>query len=601
MVEEDIDDRPLDGSEFTEREQDLLKNASPDQIRAYGRLDHETMEEIIIGYLISDPDMGTPSIAAAEKIAEAGIEPSWFEDTGRADLFRDFMEFFKTSRRICSIDDAYLRCLNAGQNPNQASMYQKVALDCKTSAFLHRFLSIDLVIERMDMRHRSKTWKSIIERSQKDFSDPKIGPKKAIEGLREACIRDLVDAKAGAIKAFDFVSGAKEAIDWLKDLKHHPERHRGIACGIQAIDQKTIGFRNGQLTVFVGAHGGFKTTTMINVAYGLWENGANVLYASLEMEAQIVHTKLLCRATGLSYSRLYSGQMTEPEDVARLAELTQKMTDTRLPAEQQEQAKNEWQNLNARLTKKDNQSDIDVAEAFFKKSAERKNRLVVVNVGQSKKMKLSQLERWLHEQSTTFKPDVIILDYLDLIEPENPNPDRLDVGFGDICKMSRAMGKALGFSVITAAQMKRSAIDRIRKTGMDNPEKALFGTDDVSGSHMIGGDTDNMFFLWRKGGNEIMLFTAKCRYTGMDNTKGETLQVDHDTCTIGTSEQIETLANKINEKSYKDVCNSINAPKCTMMPEYDAGFEPDCGASNIDDVVDPAMPIPPADKDYVDL
>lgn len=570
-----------DISQFTPREQELLKDCSLKKIRTYGRLDQYNLEAIIVGYLIAEPAIDKPekSMANAVKICEAGIQKDHFEHADLAALFEDFVGYFRKTRQVCTIEDAYARCLNNGQDPNQASMYEKMATRCRAVA-LTRGLNVDLAIERITLHHRMKLQNAIIETAQKERSDPKIGPRKSLENMREACIRLLHDPREAAIRAYDFAETAPETMNWLKDLKHHPEKHRGAVCGITAIDMKTQGFRAGQLTTFVGSHGGFKTTTMMNVAYGLWERDQNVLYASLEMEAQIVQTKILCRGAKLSYSRLYGGNIIEPDDWNRLNLLAQDMADTRLPKEKQDLARREWEGLSAILAKRTPQeADVSVAEEFFRGAGQKKNRLVVVNVGQSQKMKLSQLERWLHEQSAVFKPDVIILDYLDLIAPEISNPDRVDIGFGDICKMSRAMGKNLGFSAITAAQMKRGAIERLRKTGLDQPEKAQFGTDDVSGSSMIGADSDNMFVLWRKGGNELLLFTVKSRYTGMDNTVGETLQVDHDTCTIGSKDQIETLERKTNEKTLADgylSASKMTSPTYMTTPEDDDDYIPDC-------------------------
>lgn len=563
-------------SSFTEREQELLKNATLEQIKTYGRLDQPTLEAIIVGNLISEPDIDgqTPSIVAAEKIVEMGITREWFESGDLGGLFEDFMAHFRRHRKISSIEDSYNDCMTRGQTANQASMYKKMAQRCRAVAYI-RNLNIDICLERMLMHHLMKVQNEIIERAQRERSDPKIGPRKSYENMRDRCIRDLLDPRGAVIKSFDLVQTGGETLNYLRDLKHHPEKYRGAVCGIQAIDSKTQGFRNGQLAVFVGGHGGFKTTMMMNVGYGLWERGANVLYASLEMEAQIVLTKQLCRATKLSYSRLYGGNIIEPEDWKRMDDLARGMNDAAGSEESRLKAKKEFDSLSSIIAKRTpQQADITVAEDFFKKAGDRKNRMVIVNVGQSQKMKMSQLERWLHEQSAMFKPDVIILDYLDLIEPERPNPDRLDVGFGDICKMSRAMGKNLGFSAITAAQMKRATIDRLRKTGLENPEKALFGTDDVSGSSMIGADADNMFILWRKGIDELLLFTVKSRYTGADNTKGEPLQVDHDTCTIGTKEQIQGMADKIKGKDMDDMIDAMGTLK-THRPSQIMGEEED--------------------------
>jgi hypothetical protein len=285
----------------------------------------------------------------------------------------------------------------------------------------------------------------------------------------------------------------------------------------------------------VGKPGGYKTTMMINMAYGLWQNNASILYASLEMEARNLMLKMLCRATKLSYSRLYNGEIIETVDAGE-------------------------------------QSDEAKIEQYGKMAQERKNKFVVLNAGQSEKIKMSQVERWLYQQATQFKPDVVFLDYLSLMSPEVLNQDRLDVGYGDICKMSRAMGKNMGFSIVTAAQIKRAALERLRKTGFENPDKALFDTDDIAESNMIGADADNVFVLWTKDKTELNVYTVKCRYGEISNQKPSILQIDYDTCTIADSKQIESTEAISAKKNMGDAYKSLDTmgkPNYPTIPGED--------------------------------
>jgi hypothetical protein len=407
--------------------------------------------------------------------------------------------------------------------------------------------------------------------------------------MREACIRDLLDPRGAIIKEFDFIDD-NETLSWLKDMKRNPEKYRGADCGIKGIDEKALGFRKGQLTVFCAPPGGYKTTIMLNIAYGLWEKGYNVLYASLEMEALNVNTKLLCRATRkISYSRVYSGKITEPEDLAKGTEADKKIYEELKALESSliTATPDERLKIEARIDTICSKFESYIAEKYYKEQkAKRKNNLKIINVGQSQKIKLSQLERWLFEKAIKFKPDVVLLDYLDLVSPEIINPNRLDVGFGDVCKMSRSIGLNMGFSVITAAQMKRAAIDRLRKHGFDSPEKAAFGVDDISGSAMIGNDADNCFVIWKKdGGTAIKLFTVKSRYGCVDNN-GTTLQVDHDSCMIG--DNIESTDTITNSKNFGDALTSAartNKPLYVRMPEEDGEED--------------AVPMPPMSGDDI--
>lgn len=523
---------------------EMLKGATSFQLKQYGALDQQTVEGMLVGFmvLLSATDEKAVSLNC-EKIVESGIAPSWFTSKELSGLFGDVLSYYKTNRRPMTPENGRMLQLTVSRTQTEAANYSQELISCNATV-LARKLDIDPIIDLMVSWHLAKAADRIHEKFIKDRANPAIGIKKAHADLRESILRDVVDTRGASIKAYDFIGDYDENWAWIKDMKLCPEKYRGARCGLTAIDDKTQGFRPGQLTVFVGSHGGFKTTTMLNIAFRLWQKKNNVLYVSLEMEASICQAKFLSVGAGVKYSRAYSGQFTEKDDDARLVAI-QKLLDGAALSDaekslmsgikQDRESLVEFQKSISRgkasLNLGEPTDDIKM-ERFKAEMATAEHHLKIAVIGQSQKMKMSQLERWLIENQTQWKPDVIFLDYLDLIDPENPNPDRPDIGLGDICKMMRAMGKKMGFSVVTAAQLKRSAIERLRKHGLDAPEKASLGTDDISGSAMIGADADNVFVLWREsGGTKVRIFTAKSRYGGADQ-QGRTLEVNPDLCQL---------------------------------------------------------------------
>jgi hypothetical protein len=107
--------------------------------------------------------------------------------------------------------------------------------------------------------------------------------------------------------------------------------------------------------------------------------------------------------------------------------------------------------------------------------------------------------------------DVLVVDYLELLYAPEAARDDHWLKMGYICKFLRGLGKKYGFSVISAVQMKRDAISRIRKSKDD---KIDFGADDAQGSNQISADADRIYALWidPKDDRYIRLFTAKNRY-----------------------------------------------------------------------------------------
>lgn len=590
---------------FSQKEQELLKGASSQQLKSYGKMDHAILEQIIIAYFIAPLNNKPPDTTHADKIIESGIKPEWFEDADYKFIFSELLRYYREHRSLLSPDDAIIMALSKGHTKTEAQMYKNMLQEC-LGALMTRKFRVELLIDRMVTHHLMKIQDEIYKKACAERSDPNIGPRKSFDNMRETCLKELIDPRGAVIKDYDFINDNGECVSWLKDMKHNPEKYRGAMCGINAFDSKTQGYRVGQLTVIVGGTGGYKTTTMLNIAYGLWENGHDVLYASLEMEAQIVRTKMLCRATRkISYSKVYSGQISEPEDDPQIKDRVLALKEE-LKTATTEQA----QKIELELDRLCGRFDTYIAEKYYKQQKQqKKNKLVIINVGQSEKMKMSQLERWLNEKVNEFKPKVVILDYLDLIQPEVINPNRLDVGFGDICKMSRKMGQNMGFSVITAAQMKRSAVDRLRKNGMENPEKAAFGTDDISGSQQIANDADNVFVLWPKEGRtEIKVFTIKCRYGAQDNTGNSVMQVDHDTCTIADSDGsgIETTSVISNKMTMEDNHNHLRtgAKVSDVFGAEDLDFVQDTysgGTDELDEEVKGGVAPDEKDKEFDDL
>ena len=263
------------------------------------------------------------------------------------------------------------------------------AIQCR-GMVMARNLPVEPIIEAMVNRYLQKQGDKIHDKFVRERADPKIGPLKACEHWREAVIRSLVDPRGGAVKAYDWQGDFDRHIGELLDMKEHPEKYRGFLCGIRAIDSKTQGFRKGQLTVFVGAHGGFKSTVLQNVAYGLWENGKNVLIVSLEQEPQIVMLKEWCRATKISFSRAYNGGLTQKKDWEELKVLRDRLEAPDVPPEEAAKLREKHDKLKSAIAgmAPENADYERLCEA--KKIFESKtNKLKIINIGQSRKMKMS--------------------------------------------------------------------------------------------------------------------------------------------------------------------------------------------------------------------
>jgi hypothetical protein len=338
--------------------------------------------------------------------------------------------------------------------------------------------------------------------------------------------------------------------------------------------------------VVVGRHGGYKTTFLINIAYGLFMRGYNVLYASLEMEARNVMSKLICRYTRkVDWTKFYKGYISEPQDWKRRDEFAAAAVDAALPEALRKKARSELAKYNEILAGiEPGKEESGIIEGAMAEIDARPNRLMICNVGQSRKIKVNQLEKWIEERREVFQPQVVLVDYLALVGADVEYTDRRDLEVGDICKYFRHMGSRMGFHVVTAAQYKRGAIERIRKYGFNNPEKAALNTDDIAESNQIGADADCVFMLWPEdGGNKLRIFTPKARYAPSDIDKGETVQVDQAHCTI--AEDIESTEEQSNNVSISEALASAGRmvagkPLASPIPDAMDDFDNFAGESS---------------------
>lgn len=552
------------------------------EVKKYGSVDQDTLESMLIGYLIYDEvvEQERPRLCDArnaDRLVESGIAGVQFANGFLGDMFDELLGYYKAHRGMMSLEDGRQKALIAGGTNDQALMFADAMVRCH-GALITRGINVDLLIERFRNHFLLKSAEQIYKTFQGERGS--IGPTRALTNFRNSVRLKLGDPAAAPLKEFDLGKDLGNTLNWLLDMKRNPGKYKGPTCGIPAIDMRTTGFHKGQLTIFVGKHGGYKTTTLINVAHGLFSRGYNVLLASLEMEAALMEAKLLCRhsrdmfqARGLRWSKMYKGLISEPGDWARREVLARRVADETLPEEDRAEAEVQHRALVETLSGIERgQEEIAIAHKTWEDIDARPNRLRICNVGQSEKIKVSQLEKWIGDNSEEWLPDVVIVDYLALVDSDTSYENRRDLEVGDVCKRFRAMGALMGFHVISAAQYKRAAIERIRQYGLENPDKAQLQTDDIAESNQIGADADTIFFLWPgDGGNTLNLITPKARHMS-DNPKGDTLQIDQDACTISediqsTSEIARTIPAAIGFESAQRL--AVGDPLAPRIPDND--------------------------------
>jgi replicative DNA helicase len=292
---------------------------------------------------------------------------------------------------------------------------------------------------------------------------------KASADLSEAMKALSSEADSGAAR---FLDGADFGnTEWLKNLEHRrtsPEER--LLTGFPEIDYCiSVGLKPGMLSLFVADVGGFKTTMMLNIALNIFKMyNENVLFVPLEMPAEMLYHKVISREARVDLEKL---------------EHADKLTDNEFERVKREVEK--WKEIQHKFVMLDP-----------------KNRL-----------RVSDIRKAIEQNYAWFKPKVVVVDYISILTPEkvherSPNHEQI----GHMCKDLRQLGRTMGFSVISAAQLSRDAIKKHRK---EKEGQQTVGSEDVRGSHDFSADSDNIFAqvpMPSQPSEKLQIFCIKARY-----------------------------------------------------------------------------------------
>ena len=297
------------------------------------------------------------------------------------------------------------------------------------------------------------------------------GVRTALAGLvdsLQSLSENMTQEKKGIFE--DIVEYSPVFYQRLKDIRDGKiAESEHIECGIKELDYAmTIGFAPGTLTLLVADVGSYKTTLMLNIAANIWKyKGKNVLFVPLEMPRQQIFQKLVSRETGITFDKLENAKDLNKDEMIKI--------------------RNE-----------------------MKSWEEMKNRFYIMEY--IDRTKVSTIRREIEKNIDTFKPDLVVVDYIANLVPDLERNNRNDLEIGDMLKSLRTMGRHLGFHVLSGAQLGREALKRIRRQSSD---KMMAYSEDVRGSHEYSADADFIFVLMpdpQQPGSLLHVMILKSRF-----------------------------------------------------------------------------------------
>ena len=265
------------------------------------------------------------------------------------------------------------------------------------------------------------------------------------------------------------------------DRKANPDKYKGVMFGISKLDMLTAGIMPQELAVFFGAAGVGKSRTLASIAYNMFNAGANVIYATIEMPHQQVGRMFDSHHFFISSAGLRHGNLTSDDE-----------------------------------------------RKYFSKQpalSDKKGDFYVVDAPQG--VSYATLLPVIRKYKTRKRLDAVVIDYLNLMEPVARVDGSEPLKIGTIGKELKQLARLEKIAVLTATQAVRSV------SKVEDIEK--IGTEHVGWSNLLSYQCDLMIFLMKQNGirmAENKMDALIVKYRDGSLTKLE-LGVDFDHSWIG--------------------------------------------------------------------
>lgn len=185
----------------------------------------------------------------------------------------------------------------------------------------------------------------------------------------------------------------------------------GIRMGIPALDEKTFGIQPHELIICAGWQGTGKSTLMQHITFSAYLQGLKTLFVSLEMDRGPLLRKFDTMAVNMSYRLLKSLAL-------------------------EDDAEERWEKW------------ADDAE----EGREHGQDIVIIDrIG-------SRTATGIYAETIRHKPDLVVVDYLSLLDTGKTGNDKQWQAIGQISRELKLNAQTLGIPVIAAAQTNRDSV-----------------------------------------------------------------------------------------------------------------------------------------------
>jgi len=232
----------------------------------------------------------------------------------------------------------------------------------------------------------------------------------------------------------------KEGIEKLDKLYQRKEHVTGIATGIERLDYMTSGFQNSDLVILAGRPSMGKSALAVSIGeYASTEHNIGVAFFSLEMSKEQLVQRMLCSQARVDAHKVRSGFLS-PSDWPKLTAAAGKLSEANIY--------------------------IDDTPAISALELRAKARRLKANG----------------------EIDLIILDYLQLMEPRTPTANMVQQ-ITEISRSLKALSRELNIPVLALSQLSRAVEQR-------TPPRPRLS--DLRETGAIEQDADVVLFIYRE-------------------------------------------------------------------------------------------------------
>ena len=259
----------------------------------------------------------------------------------------------------------------------------------------------DWLLDTFEQFSRHKALERAILKSADLLEKGEYGP---VEGL----VKDAIQIGLAKDMGTDYFADPKGRLEGLKD------NNGQVSTGWPTIDKKLFGgFNRGELNIFAGGSGAGKSLFLQNMAVNFATEGMNVLYISLELSEALTAMRIDSMLTGIATRDVFK-----------------------------------------------NLDDVEMKVRMMGKKAG-KIQIKYMPSGKNANDLRSYVKEWSIKNKC--KPDVLLIDYLDLMMPLSikVSPSDLFVKDKYVSEELRNLAMELQCVFVTASQLNRAAVEEI--------------------------------------------------------------------------------------------------------------------------------------------